>query len=103
MAEKLNHDVTPSSSCRPSRGETYLTIGQDFFSIQEYVMSQYNTSLHHAIVNGSRTHSDILPLKAFFPAATMVYTDIQTLRGLEEPADYGSGIEYAKGMYFTAH
>lgn len=28
----------------------------------------------------------------------MVYTDIQTLRGLDHPADYGSGIEYADGL-----
>lgn len=28
----------------------------------------------------------------------MFYTDIQSLRGLEEPVDYGSGIEYADGI-----
>ena len=28
----------------------------------------------------------------------MFYTDIQTLRGLEAPVDYGSGIEYAGGL-----
>ena len=28
----------------------------------------------------------------------MVYTDIQTLRGLNKPIDYGSGIEYATGL-----
>jgi len=28
----------------------------------------------------------------------MVYTDIQTLRGLDNPVDYGSGIEYADGV-----
>lgn len=28
----------------------------------------------------------------------MVYTDIQTLRGLDSPTDYGSGIEYADGL-----
>ena len=32
------------------------------------------------------------------PAGTMFYTDIQTLRGLETPIDYGSGIEYAGGL-----
>lgn len=32
------------------------------------------------------------------PAAFMVYTDIQTLRGLGSPIDYGSGIEYASGL-----
>lgn len=33
-------------SCDPGQGRTLLTIGQDFFSIQEYVLSQYNASLH---------------------------------------------------------
>jgi lysozyme family protein len=28
----------------------------------------------------------------------VVYTDIQTLRGLDKPVDYGSGIEYAEGI-----
>jgi hypothetical protein len=28
----------------------------------------------------------------------MVYTDIQTLRGLDAPVDYGSGVEYANGL-----
>ena len=28
----------------------------------------------------------------------MVYTDIQTLRGLDRPTDYGSGVEYADGI-----
>lgn len=28
----------------------------------------------------------------------MVYTDIQTLRGLDKPVDYGSGVEYADGI-----
>jgi hypothetical protein len=32
-------------SCQPPSGKTYLTIGQDFFSIQEYLLSQYNASL----------------------------------------------------------
>lgn len=33
------------NSCQPPSGKTYLTIGQDFFSIQEYLLSQYNASL----------------------------------------------------------
>jgi hypothetical protein len=37
-------------------------------------------------------------LKSFAPAATMFYTDIQTLRGLDVPIDYGSGVEYAQGL-----
>jgi hypothetical protein len=39
-----------------------------------------------------------LSLSNFRPAAAMVYTDIQTLRGLDQPVDYGSGIEYATGL-----
>jgi len=93
------------SSCRPPRGKTYLTIGQDFFSIQEYILSQYNASLHRLddnqihgeIGETTRSASSILPLTYFHPASTMTYTDIYQLKGLDQPADYGSGIEYAKG------
>jgi hypothetical protein len=28
-----------------------------------------------------------------------VYTDIETSRGTKSPADYGSGVEYADGMF----
>lgn len=28
----------------------------------------------------------------------MVYTDIQTLRGVDAPIDYGSGVQYAQGL-----
>lgn len=95
------------SSCRPPRGKTYLTIGQDFFSIQEYLLSQYNASLHrpdgHHILgevgNSFRTASSILPFTYFHPACTMTYTDIYQLKGLDQPADYGSGIEYVKGAW----
>lgn len=76
-------------SCRPPLGKTFLTIGQDFFSIQEYVLSQYNASLE----SGSTK-----PLVSFEPAATMFYTDIQELKGLATPVDYGSGIEFATGL-----
>jgi len=37
-------------------------------------------------------------VKDFVPAAYMVYTDIQSLDGLWEPTDYGSGVEYADGV-----
>jgi hypothetical protein len=37
-------------------------------------------------------------MSSFTPAAAMFYTDIQTLRGLDRPVDYGSGIEYADGI-----
>ena len=36
-------------SCRPPINNTYLVIGQDLFSINEYVTSQYNYSLHQSI------------------------------------------------------
>ena len=79
------------SPCRPKPNRTYLAIGQDYFSIQQHVLEQYNASWHR---NGTDSSS------RFFhhPAATMAYTDIQTLRGLDEPVDYGSGVEYASGL-----
>jgi hypothetical protein len=105
-----NNERKSDYSCKPPPGKTYLTIGQDFFAIQEYVMSQYNASLHrqnhndHHIRKRRSTRSspssstaNILPLKYFHPASTMAYTDIYELKGLDQPADYGSGIEYAKG------
>ena len=93
------------SSCRPPEGKTYLTIGQDFFSIQEYLLSQYNASLHRPgdhhihteVGNSFGSAPNILPFNYFNPACTMTYTDIYQLKGLDQPADYGSGIEYAKG------
>ena len=143
-----------SSSCDPGPGRTLLTIGQDFFSIQDYVLRQYNASLHrnHRYVTtgqtgrsctyinaGSwtgnslpsarcdpfplmrlslpstmhqccflhllsflrsflRSFSTTTPVTSFYPAATMVYSDIQTLRGVDIPVDYGSGVEYAHGL-----
>ena len=90
----------------PPRGKTYLAIGQDFFSIQEYLLSQYNASLHRPdghqisceVGDSFRSASSIFSLSYFHPACTMTYTDIYELKGLDQPADYGSGIEYAKGM-----
>ncbi len=37
-------------------------------------------------------------MSSFAPAAAMVYSDLETLRGLDSPADYGSGVEYADGV-----
>eukprot|EP00536_Pseudo-nitzschia_multiseries_P003367 jgi/Psemu1/185784/e_gw1.52.2.1 len=93
-------------ACRPPRGKTFLTIGQDFFSIEEYILSQYNASLHREdghhirdeVGNSPRPTSTIFPLDYFHPAAAMVYTDIYQLKGLDQPTDYGSGIEYVKGL-----
>ncbi|KAL7530978.1 hypothetical protein ACHAWF_003586 [Thalassiosira exigua] len=93
-------------ACRPPANATYLTIGQDLFSINEYVASQYNHSLHRRLdsASGGGAHGDVEPdgvgaasIASFVPAAFMVYTDIETLKGLWEPADYGSGVEYADG------
>ncbi len=89
----------------PPEGKTYLTIGQDFFSVQEYLLSQYNASLHRTdghhisaeVGDSFRSTSSIFPLSYFHPACIMTYTDIYELKGLDQPADYGSGIEYAKG------
>ena len=39
------------------------------------------------------------PMSSFAPAAVMVYTDLETLQGLDKPIDYGSGIEYADGIF----
>lgn len=41
--------------------------------------------------------------RSFRPAAAMFYTDIQTLRGLDLPIDYGSGVEYADGIVNDLH
>lgn len=136
------HDI-----CLPPQGKTYLTVGQDLYSIQEYLVEQQNASLHWYMNRMDRnaalaktpiedylmpdngdesssseddsdssdslsTHSTkttktstpkferIMPVPNpddAVPAALMVYTDIQTLRGLDHPVDYGTGIEYADG------
>ena len=39
-----------------------------------------------------------LSISSFVPSAFMVYTDLQTLRGLWAATDYGSGIQYADGL-----
>lgn len=92
------------SPCRPPVNTTYLVIGQDLFSIDEYVKSQYNYSIHRKIYEFSayeENNSTMTPestIAKFVPAAFMVYTDLATLNGLWEPTDYGSGIEYADGI-----
>jgi len=41
-------------ACRPvSPQQTYLTIGQDLFSIGEYLREQYNASLHELVSNNA--------------------------------------------------
>ena len=86
----LKGEYNDSSSCRPPSGSTYLTIGQDLFAINEYVISMYNASLH----SGSDA-----PLSSFIPAAFMFYTDIASLNGTSTPTDYGSGVEYSQGVF----
>jgi hypothetical protein len=95
-----------AAACRPPTGTTYLCIGQDLFSVNEYVMSQYNYSLHAHIMNSSSTAEDgnnnitthQMSVSSFVPSSFMVYTDLQSLRGLWAAADYGSGIQYADGL-----
>ena len=82
-------------TCRPPKGMTYLTIGQDYISIYNYILAQYNASLH----------ADPPPTSAagvladFFPAAVMVYTDLESLLGLDQPIDYGSGVRFSFFIY----
>lgn len=40
-------------------------------------------------------------MKDFVPPVVMTYTDLHQLKGLTEPADYGSGIEFALGLVET--
>ena len=110
-----DHDTTSTDRhrdiCLPPQGKTYLTIGQDLYSIQEYLAEQQNASLHwymdrmaYSSSNSNNNANDYYSMRLpvpnpddAVPAAVMVYTDIQTLRGLDRPVDYGSGIEYADG------
>ena len=75
------------NSCRPALpNTTYLTIGQDFFSIQEYVQEQYNWTLHHhqrRHVSSTDGNNEQHSLSQFAPAAAMFYTDIQHCEGLQ--------------------
>ena len=65
-----------------------MTIGQDFLSIYNYILAQYNASLH----SSNPVSSQNTILMDFYPAAVMVYTDLESLKGLNEPIDYGSGV-----------
>jgi hypothetical protein len=92
-------------------GRTVLAIGQDLFSIESYVMAQYNYSLHEYMEDAAAAATTAETAKTVTsasrpppsrrsttPLAYMAYTDLQTLRGLDRPADYGSGIEFADGI-----
>lgn len=90
-------------SCRPPANHTYLAIGQDLFSVNEYVTSQFNYSLHRQLnstngISDGGIKSGGLSISDFVPSTFMVYTDLASLKGLWEPTDYGSGIEYADGL-----
>jgi hypothetical protein len=62
-------------------------------------MSQYNYSLHHLNETVNVTDMDAAPsISRYAPSAFMVYTDLYSLKGLWEPTDYGSGVEYADGV-----
>jgi hypothetical protein len=54
--------------------------------------------IHFNFYSHHEKEKEIPRLESFVPAAFMAYTDIQTLRGLNAPIDYGSGIEYASGL-----
>ena len=115
-----HHDMTTDRHrdiCLPPQGKTYLTIGQDLYSIQEYLVEQQNASLHWYVdrmmmahttntnTNTANQYSMRLPVPNpddAVPAAVMVYTDLQTLRGLDRPVDYGTGLEYADGALHMA-
>ena len=45
-------------ACRPLPGQTYLAIGQDLFSIEEYLREQYNASLHEFIQRQHKTNTN---------------------------------------------
>mmetsp|Transcript_10477 Transcript_10477/g.14994 ORF Transcript_10477/g.14994 Transcript_10477/m.14994 type:complete len:441 (-) Transcript_10477:480-1802(-) len=96
--------MSNEAACRPPSGTTYLCVGQDLFSVNEYVTSQYNYSLHADINSTAEEEVDVsdsthhLSVSSFVPSAFMVYTDLQTLRGLWTATDYGSGIQYADGL-----
>lgn len=120
--KKGSHHRDP---CLPPHQKTYLTIGQDLYSIQEYLREQRNATLHWYMRSVARHHNNEeasldlngpsdeedddhsgdnyqprIPVprpEVEVPAAIMVYTDIQKLRGLDTPIDYGTGIEYADG------
>ena len=90
--------------------ETRLAIGQDLFSIESYLNEQFNRSLHEDVSNHTRPwlefkirtkkhqHRQQHRQHQLLPSTYMIYTDLQRLRGLWTPADYGSGIEYMDGV-----
>jgi hypothetical protein len=132
------------TTCRPGKGETYLTIGAvcqyawwfEFYMLHYEILTiaiclrnkqdkiyfphknmsllnittvciiigKYKQCIRYDWTVESRSHNlfenfdSLKPMQSFAPAAAMVYTDLETLRGLVKPTDYGSGIEYADGL-----
>ena len=50
--------LNQNMDCRPPTGHTFLTIGQDLFSIQDYVNEMYNFSLHEYMNRSSTAHEE---------------------------------------------
>lgn len=95
---------------------TYITIGQDYTSIQDYIRNVVvvgrhtnNTTYEYDddsdiatdyanddsdVTTGATTASKTVDI----PSIYMFYTDLQELRGLYEPIDYGGGVQYANGL-----
>jgi hypothetical protein len=109
----------PSRRCP----HTYLTIGQDYDSIQNYIRNVVvgrngiNTTTAYEYNDGNEMEDggdDAISVVATettstattsvdTPSIYMFYTDIQELRGLYKPIDYGGGIQYADGLLRNWH
>ena len=106
-----HHNIRKCDRCAP---HTYLTIGQDYDSIQDYIRNvvaerrNNNTTSYYDdddsndqsikeeetdVFTNSTTTSIVR-----MPSIYMFYTDIQELRGLYQPINYGGGIQYANGL-----
>jgi hypothetical protein len=57
---KSNSSHTQLAKGTPPAGKTYLTIGQDLFSIEGYLRDQYNYSLHQYLSHHNKSSSSIL-------------------------------------------
>ena len=68
-----------SVPCTPARGKTSLIIGQDYRSILEYSKS-------------------IEKPFGFMTYTAISFNSSESLAGLKFPVDYGSGIEWSKGL-----
>jgi hypothetical protein len=58
MKSKASH--TQPAKGAPPPGKTYLTIGQDLFSIEGYLRDQYNYSLHQYLSHHNKSSKSIL-------------------------------------------